>query len=221
MTTLNISGWDVLIVDDEPDNLTFLEVLLDFFDAKVTTANSGEQARDLLLGHAYQLALLDLQMPKVSGWDLVRQVRASQDTAIHAMPLIAVTALAMPGDKERVLASGFDGYITKPVEVTTFMQTVLAVLESIPARQPVSTVIDSAQLPSTPPEVPTSAALPAASIVPPVSPDEIPAAPNAEPVHEAIPTPLPQVMSESITDRAVGEAGINTEKQSHEGAVTL
>lgn len=159
MTALNIAGWDILIVDDEPDNLTFLEVLLDFFDAKVTTANSGGQARDLLLGHSYQLGLLDLQMPKVSGWDLVREVRTSPDAAIRATPLIAVTALAMPSDRERVLAAGFDGYITKPVEVATFMQTVEGILENLTARQLHSSVEASIASPELPPTAEQSAAI--------------------------------------------------------------
>jgi CheY-like chemotaxis protein len=134
MSDLDVKGWNILIVDDEADNLMVLEVLFSFYDAVVTTTRSGEKALDLLCNNTYRLALLDLQMPKVSGWDLVKRVREHINPVIRNTPLIAVTALAMPGDKERVLASGFDGYISKPLDAVTFVDAVQTIL-SLPDHQ--------------------------------------------------------------------------------------
>src|SRR3954469_598986 len=98
---IDMKGWDVLIVDDEADNLTLLEYILAYYDARVTTANSGSEALDLLQKNGYKLGLFDIQMPKVSGWDLIKAVRQHALAEMRTMPVIAVTAMAMSGDKER------------------------------------------------------------------------------------------------------------------------
>jgi len=112
----------VLLVDDEPDNLLLLETILNFHDVEPLCAASGQKAIALLAEQKFDVALIDIQMPKVTGWDIAK--------AIHANPaqcditLIAVTALAMSGDQDRVLRAGFHGYISKPVETAQFFQTV-------------------------------------------------------------------------------------------------
>jgi two-component system, cell cycle response regulator DivK len=128
MSTVDLTNWEILIVDDEPDNLTVLDTLLNFFDARVTSANSGEEALELLKTKKFKLGLFDIQMPKVSGWDLIKWVRGNDDPAIREMCVIAVTALAMRGDEDRVLQAGFDGYVAKPIDATVFMESVQTVL---------------------------------------------------------------------------------------------
>src|SRR5688572_11593367 len=127
-TTIDLTNWEILIVDDEPDNLTVLDTLLNFFDARVTSASSGEEALELLKTRRFQLGLFDIQMPKVSGWDLVKWVRANDQPEVRDTCLIAVTALAMRGDEERILEAGFDGYVAKPIDAAVFMDSVQAVL---------------------------------------------------------------------------------------------
>lgn len=115
------STWDVLLVDDEADNLTVLELLLEFNGVRVTAARSGQEAIELFRQRAFTLVLMDIQMPLVSGWDVIKEIRASENPAIRSMLVIAVTAHAMHGDRERVMTAGFDGYISKPVNVSILM----------------------------------------------------------------------------------------------------
>ncbi len=123
MLPLNVSHWNVLLVDDEPDNLSVLELLLTFYDAHVTSVRSGQEALKLLNEQSFTLTLVDIQMPIISGWDIIKAIRTHDNPKIRTMLAIAVTAYAMTGDRERVLDAGFDGYIPKPIDVTTFMQT--------------------------------------------------------------------------------------------------
>jgi len=127
---LDVKNWDVLVVDDEPDNLTLLECLLLFHDARPTCARSGTEALKLLKEGTYKLALFDVQMPRVTGWDLIKAVRGSDNSLVREMPVIAVTALAMPGDEQRVLDAGFDGYLAKPIDAETFVNSVQQIIEA-------------------------------------------------------------------------------------------
>lgn len=115
------STWDVLLVDDEADNLTVLELLLEFNGVRVTAVRSGQEAIDLCRQRTFTLVLMDIQMPLVSGWDVIKQIRESENPAIRSTLVIAVTAHAMHGDRERVMTAGFDGYISKPVNVSILM----------------------------------------------------------------------------------------------------
>jgi CheY-like chemotaxis protein len=132
MSPLNVANWNVLLVDDEPDNLSVLELLLTFYDAHVSSVRSGQEAIKLLDERAFTLALIDIQMPLVSGWDVIKHIRESENPAVRSMLCIAVTAYAMTGDRERVLQAGFDGYVPKPLDVATFMQSLQ---ETVEARQ--------------------------------------------------------------------------------------
>jgi CheY-like chemotaxis protein len=122
--TADTSTWNVLIVDDEPDNLNLVADLLEFSGAKVLRAENGQQALTLFEYHKPNIVLLDLAMPDLDGWAVQQQLRTRPDAA--CVPIIALTALAMPGDAERVRTAGFDGYITKPFRVKTLLDTLNA-----------------------------------------------------------------------------------------------
>jgi len=122
--TADTSTWNVLVVDDEPDNLNLVADLLEFSGAKVLRAENGRQALTLFEHHQPNIVLLDLAMPDLDGWAVQQQLRARSDAA--CVPIIALTALAMPGDAERVRTAGFDGYITKPFRVKTLLDTLNA-----------------------------------------------------------------------------------------------
>jgi CheY-like chemotaxis protein len=137
MSKIDFSTWKILAVDDEPDNLSLLGDILNFSDAEVVTARSGEQAIALLDQQTFSLALIDIQMPGVSGWDVIQHIRNSEREELRKMLVIAVTAFAMLGDKERVLAAGFDGYMSKPIDAETFMLRIEAIVqEHLPASPP-------------------------------------------------------------------------------------
>jgi two-component system cell cycle response regulator len=109
----------ILLIEDNPTNLELISYLLGAFGHEVTTAADGraglEQARRL----DPALIICDIQMPELSGYEVARQLKSSP--ALAAIPLVAVTALAMVDDRRKVLNGGFDGYITKPIQPETFI----------------------------------------------------------------------------------------------------
>jgi PAS domain S-box-containing protein len=104
----------VLIVDDSPANLKVARVALETEGYEVRTANDGEEAWRALSGFAPQVILMDLQMPGLDGFELTRRIKA--DPEKRNIRIIAVTAYAMIGDRERALAAGCDDYIAKPID---------------------------------------------------------------------------------------------------------
>lgn len=125
---VDLTGWKVLIVDDEPDNLGVLDLVFRFHKATVFTAESGSQCLKLLESENLTLLLIDIQMPLMSGFDLLDIVR--KDPRWRNLPVIAVSAHAMAGDSERALEAGFDGYVTKPISAMTLAETVKALVEA-------------------------------------------------------------------------------------------
>jgi CheY-like chemotaxis protein len=122
------STWNIVIVDDEPDSIGVAEYVLQFHGAKVRTALNGISGLDLLHQERPTALLLDIQMLKMSGWDVLKAIR--QDGQLKGLPVIALTAFAMSGDKERILAAGFDGYLSKPISPMTFISEMDALLNS-------------------------------------------------------------------------------------------
>jgi CheY-like chemotaxis protein len=127
---INLEGWSVLVVDDDRDNLRLLEDILLFSQANVTCVSSGQEALEKLAANRYRLILQDVQMPVVSGWDIIKFIRNHIDAEIKTQVVVAVTAQAMWGDKERILAAGFDGYISKPIDSLEFLTTIKDILDS-------------------------------------------------------------------------------------------
>lgn len=124
----DLSNWNILIIDDEPDNIGVLELVFKFHKAKVRVAESGEDGIASMEEEMPTLLLADIQMPTMSGYELLKKVREN-DKWRH-IPVIAVTALAMSGDNERILSHGFDGYIPKPVSAMTIADEVQAILDA-------------------------------------------------------------------------------------------
>jgi CheY-like chemotaxis protein len=122
----DLKTWKILIVDDEPDNLEVIAQSLDFFGATVQTAKDGVLGLKILETYEANLILLDLSMPNMDGWEMRTKVKENSKT--KHIPVIALTAHAMHGDRERALEAGFDGYLTKPVNVPTLVQDVKKVL---------------------------------------------------------------------------------------------
>lgn len=119
----DVSSWTVLIVDDQPDNLAIARKVLGFGGAKIYTAENGVGGLKALEEVQPSFILLDLSMPEMDGWEMLRKVRMNPVT--QDIPVIALTAHAMSGDRERVMDAGFDGYIAKPFRLSTFMSEIL------------------------------------------------------------------------------------------------
>ncbi len=110
-------GTPVLIVDDTPLNLKLLSMLLVAKGYDVQTATSAEQALEILPVFKPRLLLLDIRLPGMDGLTLARKLRAERE---HAdLVIIAVTASAMKGDEQEVLAAGCDAYVAKPIDTRT------------------------------------------------------------------------------------------------------
>ncbi len=119
--------WTVLIVDDEPDNLGVARKVLTFGGAQVHVARNGVEGLAVLDDIRPTFILLDLSMPEMDGWEMLKIVRGNDQMA--DIPIIALTAHAMSGDKERVLESGFNGYIAKPFRINSFIADIQKCLE--------------------------------------------------------------------------------------------
>jgi two-component system, cell cycle response regulator DivK len=110
----------LLVVDDEPANLQLIRLLVEELElpVQVATAANGLDAVALARALGPSLVLMDLKMPGIDGWEATRRLKA--DPATSSIPVIAVTAQAMVGDRERALAAGCDGYVTKPLDLPAF-----------------------------------------------------------------------------------------------------
>jgi len=105
----------ILIVEDKATSRELLRTVLEQQGYAVEEASDGEEALRKIREQPPDLVLLDLQIPTRNGYDVVREVR--QDPRLQAVPVVAVTASAMQGDREKVLAAGFTAYIAKPVSL--------------------------------------------------------------------------------------------------------
>jgi two-component system cell cycle response regulator len=118
----------VLVIEDNPDNLELMTYLLGAFGHTPLTAGDGEAGLDVARREQPDLIICDLQLPKIDGYAVVRQLKAHP--ALRRIPVIAVTAFAMVGDRDKALAAGFDGYIAKPIAPETFVQQAQAFLQT-------------------------------------------------------------------------------------------
>jgi two-component system cell cycle response regulator DivK len=112
----------ILVVEDNEKNMKLLRDVLGATGYETVEAASGEAAVALALDRAPDLVLMDIQLPDINGVEALRRFRADQRTA--AVPVLALTAQAMQGDRERFLAAGFDGYLSKPVDIVELIRTV-------------------------------------------------------------------------------------------------
>ena len=118
----DIRNWTILVVDDTPDNLMVARAALNHFGVKAHIADSGEEGLRLARQIKPTLILLDIKMPRMSGWEVLEAIR--RDETLANTLVIAITAYAMDNDREQALAAGFDGYISKPFDLFTFVAEV-------------------------------------------------------------------------------------------------
>lgn len=116
----------ILVVEDNPDNMKLFSAVLTIRGHKVVGLSGGEALLPTMEAEAPQLILLDIQLPGEDGYQLLARLRAAIGSALP--PVVALTAHAMSGDREKALAAGFCGYLTKPIDVGTFASSVEAFL---------------------------------------------------------------------------------------------
>jgi len=109
-----VAGEPILIVDDNAANLKLARVLLSGEGYEVKTAADAAEALVLLQNFRPRLILMDLQMPRMDGFDLTRRLKA--DPEMKGIVILALTAYAMKGDEEKARAAGCDGYVSKPID---------------------------------------------------------------------------------------------------------
>ena len=109
----------ILLIEDNVTNLELMVYLLQAFGYSPTCARDGEAGLEIARRESLSLIICDIQMPTIDGFEVARRLKS--DSATSKIPLIAVTALAMVGDRDRVLAAGFDGYVAKPIDPEEFV----------------------------------------------------------------------------------------------------
>ena len=117
-----MAGERVLVVEDNEKNMKLFRDVLQVTGYRTLEATTGAQAVELAAEQAPNLVLMDIRLPDIDGVEALSRLRADERTA--SIPVLAVTAQAMQGDNERFLALGFDGYVSKPVNVIELLATV-------------------------------------------------------------------------------------------------
>ena len=107
----------ILIVEDEPFNVMVLEEMIKIFypDIDITSVENGKLGYEILKNDSFDLVLSDVSMPVMDGYELVKKIKG--ELALN-VTTIAVTAFAIQGDKEKLLLSGFDNYLSKPIDIS-------------------------------------------------------------------------------------------------------
>jgi CheY-like chemotaxis protein len=124
-------NWDILVVDDDEVSRRVAATLLKHYGASIRTAGDGAQALKAVEQQRPRFVLADLSMPVMDGWTLLENIKKAG--ALADLPVIALTAHAMVGDRERGLEAGFVGYLTKPLVPASFVRDLISVLKHIPA----------------------------------------------------------------------------------------
>jgi two-component system cell cycle response regulator DivK len=117
-----MTGPQVLVVEDNKRNMKLFRDVLHASGYRTLEAATGERAVELVFEHRPDLVLMDIQLPDIDGVETLRRLRA--DERFSSVPVLALTAQAMEGDRERFLAAGFDGYLSKPVNIAELVATV-------------------------------------------------------------------------------------------------
>src|SRR5713101_2518899 len=116
----------ILVIEDNAANLELMRFLLTAHGYAALVAHDGEEGLDIARSERPDLILCDLQLPGIDGYEVARRVKDTP--ALQHIPMVAVTAFAMVGDRDKVLSAGFDGYFAKPIAPETFVQQVEAFL---------------------------------------------------------------------------------------------
>ncbi len=133
---------DVLLVEDTPANQRLVSVLLEKNGHAITIANNGRECLALFAQHAYDVVLMDVQMPVMDGLTATEEIRRREAQTNTHVPIIAMTARAMEGDEERCRKAGMDAYLTKPIRIKDLLDILQETVRSEPST-PLPTTADT------------------------------------------------------------------------------
>ncbi|MDO9190143.1 MAG: ATP-binding protein [Sulfurimicrobium sp.] len=140
---LSLAGLSILLAEDNVINQKLAVTLLEKEGCKVTIAANGVEALDALAGQPFDLVLMDIQMPVMGGIEATRGIRQRESRSGAHIPIVAMTANAMQGDRERCLDAGMDGYVTKPLNKPQMFAAIRDVLQSLGVSAPAGTAGDA------------------------------------------------------------------------------
>jgi two-component system cell cycle response regulator DivK len=117
-----MAGERILVVEDNEKNMKLVRDVLQASGYRTLEATTGGRGVELAIEHRPDLVLMDIQLPDIEGIEALRRLRGDERTA--SVPVVALTAQAMHGDRERFLTAGFDDYLPKPVDIVDLVATV-------------------------------------------------------------------------------------------------
>jgi len=110
-------AYKILSIEDNPDNMQLIQRVLESCGYEIYGAANGLEGVSLAEELKPDMVLVDIKLPDIDGYEVARRIRASQDSELHTVPMIAITANVLAGDAEKSLAAGCDAYLPKPVNV--------------------------------------------------------------------------------------------------------
>jgi CheY-like chemotaxis protein len=117
----------ILVAEDNPVNQVLARRILERRGHEVKLAGTGREALDLATREPFDVVLMDVQMPEMDGFEAARAIRAAEASSVQHLPIVAMTAHAMKGDRERCIEAGMDNYIAKPIQASALLQAIAEV----------------------------------------------------------------------------------------------
>jgi CheY-like chemotaxis protein len=127
-------SWNVLLVEDSPMNQKLACAVLEKQQHRVIVANNGREACELWCPDVFDVILMDVQMPEMDGFEATRFIREQEQKLGGHVPIIAMTAHALRGDRERCLEAGMDEYVSKPIHARQLLETIRSLVRERPRR---------------------------------------------------------------------------------------
>jgi CheY-like chemotaxis protein len=118
--TMSINEWNVLVVEDERDSMELVQEVLGHYGIQSTGAESAETALDILQSMVPTLIIIDLNLPRLDGWGLLKRIQ--QNHVLLKVPCVAITAYHTAELAEKALTAGFNAYFPKPLDATSFVR---------------------------------------------------------------------------------------------------
>jgi two-component system cell cycle response regulator DivK len=124
---MSIKDWLVLVVEDEADSMELVQGLLEHYGIRTVGVTTGEEAVQILKEITPVLIILDLALPGLDGWGVLKAVKSSKN--LSHVPCVAITAFHTPELAEKAIGAGFTGYFAKPIDATSFVRELQAIVE--------------------------------------------------------------------------------------------
>ncbi len=125
---MTISDWNVLVVEDESDSMELVQGILSYYGIQSIGAVSAEEALQILQQVTPTLMLIDLALPGLDGWELLKRLQANR--ALAHVPSVAITAFHTPELAEQAIEAGFNAYFAKPIDATSFVRELQTIVEA-------------------------------------------------------------------------------------------